>query len=149
MNSTPEIVNAIVYLNPSKVLVLSVTTIAPGTANFVFVLKDNGGILNGGVDSVRTIFSFTVQNAVGINSVTSGEITLYPNPADDFITLTLNNEHPEKVIITDVFGRMVKIQSFEGEYKQCKVSISDLQSGLYAITVYSDKQVYSLKFIRR
>lgn len=56
-------------------------------------------------------------------------IKLYPNPAQEFVTIKAETEGRHSFIIYDVLGRKVSSESFEG--KEIIFNISDLQTGAY------------------
>ena len=127
---------------------LNVKGVSGGVANIKLFIRDNGGILNGGVDSTSVVFNITV-NATGIDETGNSIISLYPNPTDDNIFVTLNNENPESVIITDTYGRVIVEKAVTGTNNRFKLSVASLQRGLYFITVKSNVQSHTLKFVRR
>ena len=127
---------------------LNVRGVSNGTVNVKLLIRDNGGIANGGVDSTSVVFNVTV-GATGIEETSNGSISLYPNPTDDYMFVTLDNENPESVTITDVFGRIMVQKPVSGVNNKFKLSVSDLPKGLYFITVKSNVQSHTLKFVRR
>jgi hypothetical protein len=68
---------------------------------------------------------------------------LYPNPAIDFIKLTLNNTNTNKIIIYNNLGQLTK--QLVVTKKQMDINIKDLKSGMYFISL-GGKEV--LKFIK-
>jgi len=127
---------------------LNVKGVSGGTAKIKLFIRDDGGILNGGVDSTSVVFNITV-NATGIDETGNSIISLYPNPTDDNFFVTLNNENPESVIITDTYGRVIVEKAVTGTNNRFKLSVASLQRGLYFITVKSNVQSHTLKFVRR
>lgn len=61
-------------------------------------------------------------------------ISLYPNPAVDFVNITVAQSSQElSVTVYDLLGKRVKVQgSNEG---QMRIDVSDLQSGMYLLEV--------------
>lgn len=77
-------------------------------------------------------------------SDSKSNLSVYPNPSSDYITIShLNNGFNNNVIITDVSGRIV-YQDEIGNSK--KLSISDYQKGVYFVTIIGDTRESS-KFI--
>lgn len=72
------------------------------------------------------------------------EVSLYPNPAGDFIFLHLPR-FVRRVDVYDMQGRLVK--SFPGSLQ--RMDISDLRSGLYGVHVSGKNHACVKKFIKR
>ncbi len=70
-------------------------------------------------------------------------ISIYPNPAKEFIVVKANsNEAIKKISIYDASGRMVNYQT--GNFE--KISISNLAQGTYLLTIQTEQDTYSKKF---
>lgn len=147
-NGNPEIATATMVDNLNNTYTLNVRGVSGGTINLKFSVKDNGGILNAGIDSTSVEFNVTVV-ATGIDDIQSSALSLYPNPANDHVFVTLDNEYPESVVITDAYGRIVLKRNVANESNQFKLSISTLPQGLYFITVNSKSNSHTLKLVRR
>ncbi|MEM8528424.1 MAG: M12 family metallo-peptidase [Bacteroidota bacterium] len=61
------------------------------------------------------------------------QVSVYPNPANDWISLIVNQEGTQLVKIMDATGRMVKQNVIYGNENQ--IEISDLKSGIYFLQV--------------
>ncbi len=84
----------------------------------------------------------------GINSKLDNQITLYPNPSSDNLTiygLTYTNEDLE-VRMTDVNGKLIKTYSINSINNT--IQISNLISGLYFIEISSQEKTFWGKFIK-
>jgi len=69
----------------------------------------------------------------GLNENNENQITLFPNPADELITVLLENK-PNSIIrctILDTSGRAIK--SFDLSDKETQISVSDLKAGVYFV----------------
>jgi hypothetical protein len=69
----------------------------------------------------------------GLNENRENQITLFPNPADELITVLLENK-PNSIVnckILDASGRAIK--SFDLSDKETQISVSDLKTGVYFI----------------
>jgi len=65
----------------------------------------------------------------GIQSLTSGKITVSPNPAMDFVDFTLDEDGVYQVVVSSITGRKYSEQEFAGT--QYRLNISELPPGLY------------------
>lgn len=117
--------------------------------NLTFVLKDNDGTLNGGVDSSKVVFTVNVEYPVGIDEQNQSGISLYPNPANDYVIVKLNNEDVQSIVVTDVNGKIVLQQPVVAENNECKLQVAKLLSGVYFVTVNQFRQSSTIRFIHR
>jgi|GEM_PF-7005244 len=71
---------------------------------------------------------------VGVETPFATEISLYPNPANDFVNLTIDGVQtisPEDIRILDMSGRLVK--TFTLESRSAKIDVSNLDAGVYIV----------------
>ena len=111
-----------------------------GTVRIAFRLISNDKNI-GYIDNVK-IFG----NASGLNDVAATpSFGVYPNPANDFVTITDANGANVKVI--DMLGRTLisKVVKSTNE----TISINDLQTGMYMIQMIKDGKVSSQKLIKK
>ena len=98
------------------------------------------------VDDTCTLTFPCTTSLTDEDSFTSN-ITLYPNPTTDFITIQspLNfGDKPAIITIIDQTGRVVKIfESTSGT-----IQISDLPNGFYTINCRTAKEVWIGKFVK-
>ncbi|GGG03935.1 hypothetical protein GCM10011344_00340 [Dokdonia pacifica] len=77
-------------------------------------------------------------------------VTLYPNPATDAFTLSyLGTEMLQKVIITDVNGKIVMRVNLDTFNKSKIIAIQELARGMYFIQIDSQKNTIVKKFLVR
>jgi hypothetical protein len=81
-----------------------------------------------------TLLGFTphVVNGVVISSQADQKIRIYPNPADNKITIHSENPLPKKIIMRDLLGREV-IQLFTDGTSEFKFSAQSLTPGYYLL----------------
>lgn len=86
----------------------------------------------------------TISEPDGIGNVGAGGglITVYPNPADDLLTVRFNNSDPEpvRIEIVDVLGRPARVNMTSGQ-GVIMLQTGQLSPGLYAIRVSVGDQV--------
>ncbi|MFP9099070.1 T9SS type A sorting domain-containing protein [Flavobacterium sp. RHBU_24] len=73
-------------------------------------------------------------------------LSVFPNPATDVINVA-NAGLIKSIKVADLNGRTVKGATFEG-VDTARVSISDLSSGVYIMTVASDKGTVTKKIVK-
>ncbi|MBN8695484.1 MAG: T9SS type A sorting domain-containing protein [Bacteroidetes bacterium] len=92
-----------------------------------------------------------VPNIVtSINNYSANDnITLYPNPALDQISITSQDISTiQKISVYDLTGRLVKdVNNIHS--KETAINISDLESGIYFLTVNDGKRSQTQKFIKQ
>lgn len=104
------------------------------------VLVDNG--LNANNDDTL----FVLQVPLGMNDLQKNVsyIRLYPNPASNEFNLNIQQQSKAqyRVVCTDLYGKIVHDQTIQhqGQTKQYAMDIADLQTGMYFVIVFDEKQ---------
>lgn len=89
------------------------------------------------------------QATLGADDFAAGSFAVYPNPAQNFIIINSNNFAAlESVTITDLNGRVVNEQKLTGG-NAAQMDISWLNSGMYLVTIASDKGTTTKKIIKQ
>ena len=84
------------------------------------------------------IDSFGVDRTLSTNDFFAKNFSMYPNPANGIVTLSAkNNTAINSVQITDLNGRIVKNSNTNG-ISEAQINISDLNTGMYFVTVKTD-----------
>jgi beta-glucanase (GH16 family) len=101
------------------------------------------------VDYVR-VYELDLVNSAFVNEQQKQDIELFPNPANDLITINLpeNQSMKEKpeIIIFNSSGGCVK--SFKQFSKPLEVSVADLKQGLYLMVIRVNGSSFSRKFVK-
>ncbi len=91
-------------------------------------------------------FAITYHQPLEVNTITNNNsTTLYPNPANNYITLKYENYQSAQAIITDIFGR--KFQSFFIDKGLTNISTTDLPAGSYILSLLTGKEILRKQFI--
>lgn len=80
-----------------------------------------------------------------IQIVKKSEIKIYPNPANENLIFTINEDIDARYFeIINITGQVV----FKGKIAGCEtiLNISDLNQGTYIVRIFSDKEIESLRF---
>ncbi|MEN8121559.1 MAG: putative Ig domain-containing protein [Bacteroidota bacterium] len=97
-----------------------------GDINIVVTATDIEGA------SVTDEFILTVKSTTGINSLSSSEVTMYPNPTKGlFFVKTDYYRDDLMIIVRDFNGRVIKQVKPKG--KETEINISEFSSGMYFI----------------
>lgn len=99
--------------------------VAPANYKYVTVKSDSTKVGTYFIDN----FKFISEPATGVDEVSETKISIYPNPANDFVNIE-SFEPIKTVQIYSTDGRLLQSNSFAGEMI-CKLSLANLQSGIY------------------
>ncbi|MEP7169925.1 MAG: T9SS type A sorting domain-containing protein [Bacteroidota bacterium] len=93
----------------------------------------------------------SLTNCTGINqfTVSNPQFEVNPNPVENelfILNYSLAGEEKTKIIITDVSGRIVRVQNLEPI--QTKINVTKLISGIYFIEIEGGKNSYRKKFLK-
>jgi len=100
-------------------------------------------------DNQSDFVSTTFTTGVGIDNITlANSINLMPNPADNYIDLSINsNVEVKEAVVFNAFGQM--IQKVELNDNHARIDLSDMAAGMYFVRVNSDNVSATKKFIKR
>ncbi|HQV35689.1 MAG TPA: T9SS type A sorting domain-containing protein, partial [Flavobacterium sp.] len=94
----------------------------------------------------KGIFKYT-GTVLALPTTEKAVFSIYPNPATDIITVNGASASIKAIQVVDINGRIVKSLKFDG-ITETQVNISDLNAGVYVITVSSEEGVSSTKIIK-
>jgi Leucine-rich repeat (LRR) protein/predicted GH43/DUF377 family glycosyl hydrolase len=89
---------------------------------------------------------FTTECTIGIKETNPSEQTIYPNPANNL--LTIESEYPDhySIEVSSLNGQQILIGEMEGTIH--KIDLSSFQKGVYFITIRSKDFVTTRKIIK-
>ncbi len=110
----------------------------PGTYT-VTITDDNGCVLT---DSIEVLFTTSID---GKNDLSL--INFYPNPANDIITIYINENSNTSFILNiyNVMGLLVRTEMFV--QNQLQINIRDLSNGIYMVEIKSEDWTEKQKLI--
>ncbi len=79
----------------------------------------------------------TVMTTASIGETTDASISVYPNPARNFINITSTNDLKSATLI-DINGRTLSQTNFTGNTMEQRISLENLTSGIYFVTIQSN-----------
>ncbi|MBL7818611.1 MAG: T9SS type A sorting domain-containing protein [Saprospiraceae bacterium] len=137
---------------------VATTKNAIGISDPRITLQADGKILVCGEVKENNKSNFTVlryNNNIGtsVKSIeTTAKVSVYPNPFQSDVKIKLYDLDVEKLQlrISDAFGQIVVVKNYEKLYKEHDISINleQLPSGLYFITLNSDKIFQSQSLLK-
>lgn len=99
---------------------------------YVFAFHDNSTATPATASSMR-IDTINITSVLSTDSFSLKGVTMYPNPASDFLNIQSETEELTKVSITDLNGRIVK--DVTNNFSQ--ISLENLAKGIYMVTIES------------
>lgn len=90
----------------------------------------------------------TAGNVTGVNDALASQLSVYPNPVNNVINISnAENILVNGVEIVDLNGRTIKSSQFDG-VANTEINVSDLASGVYMMTISSDKGTTTKKIVK-
>lgn len=104
--------------------------------------------------SFGSVNSFAGRNVVSIDSnfveVLPQSISIFPNPANNAITITLSgDEYIVNLKIYSIQNQLVKSKNDKNKSKMLDVDLSDIESGIYYVQVESNLGLHMCKIIKK
>ena len=98
----------------------------------------------------RSMYTIDVDQFVGVHETVLPEnaLSIYPNPASEYICIDVNGKAAGQFRITDMQGKTI-LEGWIDLSTEAQVDISDLESGAYLYVLECDGEVKSGRFIRR
>ena len=117
-----------------------------GTSTFRYIWFD----VNNPNDSTWVDVTYNVIGTASVNEIEKvTKLSIYPNPASDFLNINLNSNEINKAIeIMDITGRKVYSKSITRDSELLRVNTSGLTPGIYFVSVLAnDKTIKTEKVI--
>jgi Zn-dependent metalloprotease len=126
-----------------------------GNGSYTLTQDSNGTVLASGASFTSTdatnfcvgsasIVSFTGNLNPETEESLNPEVTIYPNPASNFVTVYLRDQKMENYLIINMMGQNIS----QGKISNTKIDISTLENGVYFIQFSSDKKRITKRFIK-
>ena len=99
--------------------------------------------------SVNQSLEITEGQTLSSEIYSLDQITVFPNPADDYITVKSNHNLDDAIIsMFDLNGR--RVLNYKNESDDGIINISGLSAGEYILRIItSDQDIYSKKIIKK
>jgi endonuclease I len=109
--------------------------------NEVYKIQNNR---NPFIDNPEYI-NYIWRNTTNVEKISKSNLTIFPNPANNYITVKTQKENNAEIIIYDVFGReVIKKELFSNEEI---IDISKLNKGVYFVKTISPNNSFGTKLI--
>ncbi|QNJ98293.1 T9SS type A sorting domain-containing protein [Constantimarinum furrinae] len=83
------------------------------------------------------------------NVVSNSDLTLYPNPAEDILYISLPYEVDADIRVFDLSGKLLIYKNSIALERNYALQISGLNSGVYFVRINSEKGTVTKRFIKR
>lgn len=99
---------------------------------------------NGECAAVSQVNIAVTANTTGLNQIISETVNVYPNPANNFFTITLNKEVEAVLEITDLTGKLIRTENINGQMPNV-ISTSELSNGIYLLNLNTNDSTETFK----
>lgn len=121
------------------------TWTAPTAGIYYFGFNNNSPV---GAQTYLFFDTLAFTSVLGTAEFLDSKFSVSPNPANDFVTISnADNISVKAISITDLNGRVVK-QNTYSNVTNVQVNVSDLASGVYMMSISSDKGSVTKKIIK-
>jgi hypothetical protein len=86
-----------------------------------------------------------VRNTLSVTSATLGTVNLYPNPASNFMTITLENGTWNSLEVFNSVGQQV----LTVDANTARIDVSSLRSGTYFVRINADLGTETVQFLKK
>ncbi len=94
-----------------------------------------------------TSYSFNRHIPVSADQLEDSDITIYPNPVENSLTIRINDNQETYCLIRDMYGRVLSTNSI---IIQKQLNVTHIPSGIYFIEIIQDGQkIYSRKIVKQ
>ena len=88
------------------------------------------------------------RSVMGIADLENGMISIYPNPANDFVNISWDKSHLlQKIEVLDISGRIISRMDKVQNNGNQQINISSLSTGTYVVHLFFENKVISKKLI--
>jgi hypothetical protein len=88
-----------------------------------------------------------VLESVGISNNSTNAISIYPNPTNGVINIGFTNGKILQITILSLTGKTLLKETKINQHKT--IDLSDLNSGIYIVSIITDKEVFTKKIVKK
>lgn len=134
-------------LNVAAFTLKTFNFVTPSTGVYYFSFR-NTTPLNAAGTHALLVDNFTVSESLSTADFASSKFTVYPNPASNVVTVTNDaNIQIKKIKMVDLNGRTVKALNLNG-VTSSQITISDLNSGVYFMSIETTEGTVTRKIVK-
>jgi hypothetical protein len=78
--------------------------------------------------------------AVDVQESTVGRLLVYPNPANEVLTIAIDNYARTEITVSDFTGRVIWTSNLQGS-RQAQFNVSQLPVGSYVVSIRNEQEL--------
>jgi hypothetical protein len=95
------------------------------------------------------ISEFSDEASIVITGLTKeNRISFYPNPANAYLIISDLSTPDSQVMVTDMIGRSLNMSLEKLEGNNFRLSVSQLEKGIYLLRIAEDQKLHQIKFVK-
>ena len=119
-------------------------------AGVVFSLTgDSLGTYSTGLNADACAIDFRLPTGISNNGTIQEAVNIYPNPASDFVGITMNSSNIKEIKVMDLTGRILETIPVQRGEDNIRINVSGYPSGIYFLSFSTDQGTKVRKFIKR
>ena len=92
----------------------------------------------------------TATTLVGINTYLENNVTLYPNPANEYVDVRVDGDvNVTGMDMFDVYGKLIRTVVGVNNDSPIRINVSDLSAGMYFVRVTTEQGVVTKRFVKK
>ena len=119
---------------------LTGASLPEGTTTIVWTITDTAG------NDADCSFDILVNAYVSIETLQQNGISIFPNPTSGKINFEFANNNIQQITISDLTGKTI-IKKTEIQQNKA-IDLSQFESGIYIISIQTDKDVFTTKIVK-
>jgi len=129
------------YSGPSVMANLFDPVIGIGTYTLTYTFTDGNGCSNS-ANSIQI-----VDGCAGIEGAVIEFVSVYPNPANDLITIAGTDVNISSILIFDATGRLVYSNKTK-QFEKIQIDVSEFSHGVYHLEIKTDNSLIRKRLIK-
>ena len=119
--------------------------IAAGTYTFTYVVSGSGAC----PDDSATV-TVTLTDCLGINEEENTELSVFPNPVKDVLTIqNVNINTNFTVEVLDIQGKVVATENYSGFVGNLELNMNTLEDGVYVVKLTSEDSIQKVRIVKQ
>lgn len=114
--------------------------------NLVLVSKTDGFTLYMSGSSTAPSCGNAAENSLGLETLSSNEVRIFPNPASQMLTITKTSEF-SKITVFDIQGRIILQKDIIGN--SAEITVANFREGMYLLKLTGNGTTMTKAFIKK
>jgi hypothetical protein len=153
MHAVTHTGNGLTPSNNSKSWSFDWTAPVAGTGGITFYASLNAADGNNAASGdviYNTNYTYTEDISAGIDNESQANLfNIYPNPANDVLSIEALSSGLYEVKVLDLAGKLILSEQLEGGLENKSINIENLAKGVYIIQIQDKDTQYAKRFIKR